>query len=242
MTTIEADKPAMSATRYAEPPAPQTRLSRNEIEALCLKAARGVGMPWGLAEEAGLIAGWLAAHGVDGPSVLLACLNVRPEGNNTIIIENRIWMSHSSNGLCPISVGAALSDHAGLEEGVGRGPVTIMTLLYPSLVIPHLARIARASKTALVLRWDGGDTHISATGEVDLADLLELSQVPMTQLVVSPCDPITSTIIETSLTPAGVCPLTSDTLAGLNTLAMRTTVAASEQSRHDAGASVDADN
>ena len=33
------------------------RLSRNETEALCQKAARGAGMPWGLAEEAGFAAG-----------------------------------------------------------------------------------------------------------------------------------------------------------------------------------------
>lgn len=194
-------------------------------------------MSWGLAEEAGFAAGWMAARGVDGASVLLEHLTARPVGSDAIAIENRVWSSQSGCGLCPIAVGAALDDHAGLEEGVGLGPVTIMNLRHPGLVTPHLARLARVSKTALVLSWDGGGMQISAAGEVDRADLLALIQVPMTRLVVSPCDPMASAIIVTSFTPADICPLTSATLAGLNALAMRTTVPASEQSRRDAGAS-----
>lgn len=237
MTAIEGHDPTESTTRYAEPLAPQTRLSRNEVEALCLKAARGAGMSWGLAEEAGFTAGWLAARGVDGASGLLAHLTARPEGSDAIVIENRIWSSQSGCGLCPIAVGAALDDHAGLEDGVGSGPVTIMTLHHPGLVTPHLARLARASKTALVLGWAGGGAQISATGEIDRANLLALIQISMTRLVVSPCDPMTSVMIATNFPPADICPLTSATLAGLNALAMRTTVPASEQSRRDAGAS-----
>lgn len=237
MTTIEPHDPTASATRYAERPSPQTRLSRNEVEALCLKAARGAGLPWGLAEEAGFAAGWLAACGVDGASVLLAHLTARPEGGDRIVIEDRIWSSQSGGGLCPIAVGATLVDHAGLEEGVGSGPVTIMTLHHPGLVTPHLARLARASKSPLVLSWDGGSARMSATGAVDRANLLALMQVPTTRFVVRSCDPKASAIIATSFTPADICPLTSATLAGLNALAMRTTVPASEQSRRDAGAS-----
>lgn len=242
MTTIEAHDPTASATRYAERPSPQTRLSRNEVEALCLKAARGAGMPWGLAEEAGFAAGWLAARGVDGASVLLAHLTARPEHSDGIVIENRIWSSQSGGGLCPIAVGAALADHAGLEEGVGSGPVTIMNLRHPGLVMPHLAGLARASKTLLVLDWDGGSAQMSAAGEVDRANLLALIHVPMARLVVRSCDPMASAIVATRFTPADICPLTSATLAGLNALAMRTTVPASEQSRRDAGASASDNN
>jgi hypothetical protein len=207
------------------------------VETLCLKAARGAGMPWGLAEEAGFAAGWMAARGVDGASVLLAHLTARPVGCEAIAIENRVWSAQAGCGLCPIAVGAALDDHARLEEGVGSGPVTIMNLRYPGLVTPHLARLAHVSKAALVLSWDGGGTQISATGEVDSVDLLAFLQVSMTRLIVSPCDPMASAIIVTNFTPADICPLTSATLAGLNALAMRTTVPASEQSRRGAGAS-----
>ena len=43
-------------------PAP---LSCNEAASLCMKAARGAGMSWGMAEEAGFAAAWLVSHGID---------------------------------------------------------------------------------------------------------------------------------------------------------------------------------
>lgn len=236
MIACDAHSSTMAAPDYSDRPAPQIRLSRNEVETLCLKAARGAGMPWGLAEEAGFAAGWLAARGVDGASVLLAHLTARTEENKAIVVECRVWSARFGGELCPITVGAALDDHAGLEEGVKSGPVTIMTLRHPGLVIPHLARLASASKIALVLSWHGGSTQISSSGEVDRAGLLALLQVPMARLVVSPCGLTTSAIIITNFTEVDICPLTSDTLSGLNALAIRTTVPTSEQSRRDAGA------
>ena len=55
MSLTEAHDPTASATTFPEHPALLTRLSRNEVETLCLKAARGAGMQWGLAEEAARI-------------------------------------------------------------------------------------------------------------------------------------------------------------------------------------------
>ena len=40
--------------------------SLNEIEAIGKRAARGAGLPWGLAEEAGKAARWLTARGLPG--------------------------------------------------------------------------------------------------------------------------------------------------------------------------------
>ena len=41
--------------------------SLGEVRALAVKAARGSGLPWGLAEEAGFAVQWLEARG--GPGV-----------------------------------------------------------------------------------------------------------------------------------------------------------------------------
>ncbi len=41
-------------------------LSSNEVQSLALKAARGAGLPQGVAEEIGAAAVWLSARGVDG--------------------------------------------------------------------------------------------------------------------------------------------------------------------------------
>ena len=48
--------------------------SLNEIEALGKKAARGAGMPWGMAEEASKALRWLCAHGIDGMTHLARLL------------------------------------------------------------------------------------------------------------------------------------------------------------------------
>lgn len=50
-------------------------VSRNEIEATCHRAALGVGLPHGFAEDAATIAAWLAAGGVDVAAIMLAALS-----------------------------------------------------------------------------------------------------------------------------------------------------------------------
>ncbi|MEM8693621.1 MAG: DUF3726 domain-containing protein [Pseudomonadota bacterium] len=49
---------------------PSLTRTLSEIQATCTKAARGAGCPWGLAEEAGLAARVLEAHGLPGISTV----------------------------------------------------------------------------------------------------------------------------------------------------------------------------
>lgn len=44
--------------------------SLNEIAALAKRAARGAGLSWGMAEEAGRAARWLASYDLTGPALL----------------------------------------------------------------------------------------------------------------------------------------------------------------------------
>jgi hypothetical protein len=55
--------------------------SLNEVEAMGKRAARGAGLDWGIAEEAGKAARWLTARGLPGPE-LLAELLTRNEGKS----------------------------------------------------------------------------------------------------------------------------------------------------------------
>ncbi len=48
--------------------------SLNELEMLALKAARGAGLEWGLAEDAGNAAKWLAVHDLDGAGAVCEVL------------------------------------------------------------------------------------------------------------------------------------------------------------------------
>lgn len=50
----------------------RTKRSLSEIQSTATKAARGAGCPWGLAEEAGIAARVLSAHGIDGAAALSA--------------------------------------------------------------------------------------------------------------------------------------------------------------------------
>ena len=110
--------------------------SLNEIEAMGKRAARGAGLDWGIAEEAGKATRWLTAHGLPGPE-LLAELLTRNEGKSydelAPVSADGVWLAKSGR-LCPLIAGAALSDRA-TELAAGRafelGPIAFPLLLAP---------------------------------------------------------------------------------------------------------------
>ena len=116
MTAIRhPDQEPNDPTRSGSPLPPGTgaHLSQNEVEQLCLKAARGAGMSWGIAEEAGFAAAWLAMRGLDGPGALLSRLQaaggqawqeIRP-----VVAPGR-FRPGDGGCLCPIALGATLED------------------------------------------------------------------------------------------------------------------------------------
>jgi hypothetical protein len=86
--------------------------SLNEVEAYGRRAARGAGMSWGLAEEAGKAARWLSARGLPGVELLLRLLTAndgRPYACMAPAIDGGRWESPDGE-LCPVCCGAALSD------------------------------------------------------------------------------------------------------------------------------------
>lgn len=80
--------------------------SIGEIGALAIKAARGSGMEWGLAEEAGYAVKWLQSHHLPGVSALCKYLSWRQN------VSPSIWpnITGESGDYCPIAIGAAYSD------------------------------------------------------------------------------------------------------------------------------------
>ncbi len=142
------------------------RVSLAEIDAMGRKAARGAGYSWGMAEEAGRAARWLAAYRLPGPEALVAVLN---EVDATVpehapLIDGDLW--HCDAGaLCPIAAGAALSDRAeAIQQGADfrLGPV-----IWPVLLVPFLCRAARDLDCAMTL--EGGDFLVHATREGPVA-------------------------------------------------------------------------
>lgn len=233
---IEAMDPTRSGSPM--PTGKSARLSQNEIEQLCLKAARGAGMSWGLAEEAGFAAAWLALRGLDGPGALLAQLQTA---------QNRAWHEicpvvaagtfrvAEGGQLCPIALGSALCDHVALAatqcDSLRVGPVT-----QPILLLPFLSEMAQARRQAIRIDWPGGTVVMDADGRAS-GDTETLAAAPLleAELLAEPATNQPDTVPETLLVvPAA-------TLGALNAFAMRITVPASTASRAGAGAAGDND-
>jgi len=121
--------------------------SLNEVEATAKKAARGAGYSWGLAEEAGKATRWLCAQGLDGCAALAALLQEpRPE---TPTCDGVVWSGPGA--LCSLITGATLSDCA---ADLANGPIRLVEVAQPQLLLPFAAGAARHLGTVLTLSCD----------------------------------------------------------------------------------------
>ena len=138
--------------------------SLNEIEALGKRAARGTGLPWGLAEEAGKAARWLTARGLPGPE-LLAEILTRNDGRShdelaPVSVEG-VWRAPSGR-LCPLISGAALCDRAA-AIAAGR-EIELGPTAQPLLLAPYAASAAKLTGTPLELSWAGAMLILTPEG------------------------------------------------------------------------------
>ncbi|MCP5075121.1 MAG: DUF3726 domain-containing protein [Rhodobacteraceae bacterium] len=148
------------------------KYSLNEIDATCRKAARGAGFSWGLAEEAGKAARWLAAAGLPGPELLaglLTQIDDKPRADFTPLNGRKNWTG-SAGELCPIAAGAALNDFCGqLGE---KEAITLENVLFPGLLLPFASAAAARRQMPVALQWkatgivtDGSGTSATASSD-----------------------------------------------------------------------------
>lgn len=188
-------------------------LSLSEITTLATKAARGAGLSWGEAEEAGWACGWLARAGLPGPMMLLRALERR-------------------SGTCPLRAGVTLMDHAGLPHGPGVLPVALRDVVEPLLLVPFVARVAERLGAPVSLRLGTRELCLKGVETVpDLADLSAFCGQDAPEVSVSLAQPRGQVVqghfdgrIERRVWRA------------LDALALLTTVPASDVSRQRAGA------
>ena len=130
--------------------------SLNEIEGLARKAARGAGMGWGPAEEAGRATRWLCAAGWPGAEALAALLaandgvpwqSVRPD------TARAPWQA-PAGPLCPVAAGTALCDRAG--EWAAGATARLGPTARPLLLVPFMA--LAAEQTGVCVTRAGGRT------------------------------------------------------------------------------------
>ena len=214
-------------TRAGAPVAGAAVLSLPEVQSLCTKAARGAGMSWGMAEEAGHAAEWLAGRGLSGPEQLLLYLEAAGEtwDGRGPSIGTSVWRAADGAALCPLTTGAAFADLA------GPLPLAIERLSQPGLILPSLALVAGVLGHPIRLEWGDSEVLVNtdALGQTEAAArLFDMEEADVTLSA-------TEVVVTGAPRESGHA-VSRAVWQSLDRLALLTTVPATEQSRADAGA------
>ena len=188
--------------------------SISEVSALAVKAARGVGMPWGIAEEAGFALRWLTREGAPGVAALCRYLSAYQNAPNISVAQDQ------GEWICPLRFGSAISD-----GGIAL-PFEQSGVREPLLLLPFLASQA-TERRSVVLKIDDISIIVMAKGFT--ANIVE------TALLISKTDciisfrPADSYVIKQIVNR--VNPTASECIATLTRLAHNTYAPATEASR-----------
>lgn len=123
-------------------------LALSELRSLITKAARGAGLSWGLAEEAGWAAEWLAQRGMPAADWATVWLAARVD-----------------DATSPIELGASMAD--AFADGLPSKPTVLPdSLAAPGYLLPFLHRIAQAGLPVAIQSPLGQVAGVSCAGQV----------------------------------------------------------------------------
>ena len=146
--------------------------SLNEIRALATGAARGAGLPWGVAEEAGRAARWLEARGLAGLSALdgaLERLSAADWRRCVPVPEGAVWRAESGE-MEGLLAGMTLADRAGGPLSFSGGSALVLAgVRRPLLAMPFLAGVAEVSGARLAVSL-GARTPAIAIGPQSVSE------------------------------------------------------------------------
>ena len=208
------------------------RLTLVEAESYLRKAARARGLDWGIAEEAGKAARWLAAFDLPGPETTLAHLKQLPAGEYRQFIPDCSLEPWQAPGglLCPVITGAALADRSTqmLDGHCFRLAVTA----YPLLLAATVGQAARCHRTVFTTAWAGVrvscfENGLSIEGNRDDLLLARVDSVSCQQDKLSEPQQLPSTLSYA---------IDYDLFQTIDQLAFQTYAPATEASRAGAGA------
>jgi hypothetical protein len=190
-------------------------MALSELRSLITKAARGAGLSWGQAEEAGWAAEWLARRGMPAADWATVWLAARMKG-----------------AFSPVEVGVLLADDFAIasamyDTGLPDG------LVAPGYLLPFLHRLVEGGSSVAIVSLQGPVAHVLSTGEVAFGPFWQ--QQSSGWLLAKVDDAEQKTDIARRPT------VSTSVLECLDGLALRTTVPRSESSRRDAG-SIGGDN
>ena len=207
-------------------------LTLAETESYLRKAARACGLEWGIAEEAGKAARWLAAFNLPGPEIMLAHLrHLQARDYRAFIPDCSTEPWQASSGLmCPVIAGAALADRSAqmLTGQVFKlGPTA-----YPLLLAATVGQAARCHKTVFTTAWaevrvSCFENGLSIDGKHGDLLLTEVDAVSCQQDDLSTPQQLPSTL---------AYEIDSEIFKSIDSLAFQTYAPATEESRAGAGA------
>ena len=127
--------------------------SLNEVEGLARKAARGSGLSWGLADEAGKATRWLMAANLPGADMLAGLLHQndgKDYGALCPASTTDTWAA-TDGPLCPLITGAVICDHAAtLADGKD---ITLGQTSFPMMLLPFAAGAAQLTGRSIRIAW-----------------------------------------------------------------------------------------
>ena len=208
-------------------------LSIGEVESLVFKACRGAGMAWGIAEDAGRIAGFLARQNVDGLSALASLLtqNDGKRFDDIAPMTSGDILRARGGTLCPVATGCLLSDLTGDLQTDYQ--FELENVSYPILLAGFLGAIAERNGRTFEATGKDLAFHCSPTGLYAIEEINALPEVA--NIAVKSVKPVNCLPNETAI--RAICSQAAfDTLSAF---AHRTYVPATEASRMSgAGAGV----
>lgn len=198
--------------------------SIGEIDSLVLKAYRGAGFSWGMAQEAGAAAGWLSENGYPAIDQFARLLPQIDGCAHADLLPAVVNSSRVPERVCPVVAGCALTDGALCGDGVIS--IAIESVVSPIILLPFAVRFAATVGQVLLLTHDAQRYHIESGRAVALADHTADSK------------PATVQIVSSTRQPSMPLPVTStrgvgdpQSLEVLERFAHRTYVPASDASR-----------
>ena len=111
--------------------------SLGETGALAIKAARGAGFAWGLAEDAGFAVVWLQARGLPGAPALCSYLSWYAANNHR---------QDEQTGRCPLLTGAAISDGVISTPQHAQDEIDLGLVRTPLLLLPFISNLDGAQQ------------------------------------------------------------------------------------------------
>jgi hypothetical protein len=209
--------------------------SLNEIEALSKRAARGAGLSWGMAEEAGKAVRWLMSHRLPGVALLAGVLTQndgQPYAEHAPITSQGVWQAPSGT-LCPLASGATLNDS--VDQLSGGGAIELRRVSHPMLMVPFAAWAASHLVVPIAVEWQ--NVRFTTDGvrlwiDDPKGQASDATATPMRVALADPC----SDAAQMPILRGSVC---VGCWEQLNTMAHRTYAPATEASRQlGAGAGV----